>query len=224
MMDYFAKNAYQNHKVAHAYDDLRFVSWYGRIVDRLEKNEIRKGIATVVGNPAEQLIIDAPCGTGRISAELVRMGYKVVGIDISEEMLLESEVRHTLRRFPWFMGYVCVDLANLPFKTESVDAIASLRIMGHLPNEVKAAVLREFQRVTRTGAVIMFYLNNLLLHMKRVVMRIVGLKSKLSPWYPLEHKIILSLLTESEGFELAYYKDLIRYITESRVYVLHKNQ
>lgn len=40
--------------------------------------------------PKNSLLLDIPCGNGRIARELWRRGYRVTGIDISEEFITEA--------------------------------------------------------------------------------------------------------------------------------------
>ena len=42
------------------------------------------------GKVPVSLVLDLACGTGSLSCELARRGYGVVGVDLSEEMLMEA--------------------------------------------------------------------------------------------------------------------------------------
>src|SRR5215831_19107319 len=41
-------------------------------------------------------VLDVPCGNGRLSFELVKHGYRVTGIDISEEFIEEAKSKCAL--------------------------------------------------------------------------------------------------------------------------------
>ena len=45
-----------------------------------------------------KLIAELGCGTGNITGRLAKMGYDMIGIDISEEMLLEAKEKEKLRK------------------------------------------------------------------------------------------------------------------------------
>ena len=47
-------------------------------------------------------VLDAGCGTGRVTIELDRRGVDVVGVDVDERML--AEARSKAPRVPWILG------------------------------------------------------------------------------------------------------------------------
>jgi len=49
-----------------------------------------------LNNPAAKEICDCGCGTGSISVRLARKGYRLTGIDLSEDMLLEAQKKARL--------------------------------------------------------------------------------------------------------------------------------
>jgi len=63
------------------------VNWAARFAREMPVFE------TLFGSPGEGGIIDAGCGPGRHAAELSRRGYRVVGVDASEEMLAVATTR-----------------------------------------------------------------------------------------------------------------------------------
>ncbi len=67
--------------LADVYDQLvswaPYEKWVRDLVRRLRRHGLRRG----------QLVLDAACGTGLSSIPLARAGYRVVGVDRSEEML-----------------------------------------------------------------------------------------------------------------------------------------
>ena len=85
-MDYKARSAYKDSKIVNEYDSKRFYSIRGKVINFLEKSAIEKAIK-YIALPAASEILDLPCGTGRISIFLAEKGYKVMGGDISPEMI-----------------------------------------------------------------------------------------------------------------------------------------
>ena len=69
--------------LAHWYDQLTGDVDYAGWADWLERH-FRAGKIPV------SLVLDLACGTGSLSCELARRGYGVVGVDLSEDMLMEA--------------------------------------------------------------------------------------------------------------------------------------
>ena len=96
-------------------------------------------------SPASR-ILDAGCGSGVPVAEaLEAAGHRVVGLDLSA-----GQLRLT-RQMAVQLEPVQADLARLPFRDESFDAVVSFYAVIHVPREEHLAVLNEFGRVLRRG-------------------------------------------------------------------------
>jgi cyclopropane fatty-acyl-phospholipid synthase-like methyltransferase len=63
--------------------------WRQAISPRQTKAEADFLVRTLKCDPGAHLL-DVPCGNGRLSFELARRGYRVTGIDISEEFIAEA--------------------------------------------------------------------------------------------------------------------------------------
>lgn len=102
---------------------------------------------------APRRITDLGCGTGRQTAGL-RSRYpdaEVIALDLAEGML--DVARHNLES-PQAAGWVCGDLAALPFAERSVDLLFSnLALQWCLD---PAAVFAELHRVLRPGGLLLF--------------------------------------------------------------------
>lgn len=86
-------------------------------------------------------VLDAGCGAGHLAAELAERGASVVGVDVSGEMLSAASERVPEGEF------VRADLGSgLPFRTDSVDGVASslafhyVRDWGPLFDELRRVV------------------------------------------------------------------------------------
>ncbi|MEO8601004.1 MAG: class I SAM-dependent methyltransferase [bacterium] len=98
--------------------------------------------------PRDGLIVDAGCGTAKWVIFLRRLGYRVVGIDIS----LEASRR--ARRAAPDTPIVVADAQRTPLPDASVDAILSLGVVEHDEAGPQAA-LRELRRILRPDGVLM---------------------------------------------------------------------
>jgi SAM-dependent methyltransferase len=87
--------------------------------------------------------LDAACGTGRHTAELVRLGHRVIGVDTSLDMLAVARAR--LPGVDLRVG----ELTQLPMPDATVDVVVCALALVHVPE--LAAALAEFRRVLRTG-------------------------------------------------------------------------
>ncbi|WP_066952728.1 class I SAM-dependent methyltransferase [Streptomyces lushanensis] len=93
-------------------------------------------------------VLDAGCGTGRALAPLraaVGPYGTVLGLDLTPEMLAEA-VRAGRGRSGRLL---LADVARLPLRPRSLDAVFGAGLISHLPRPVEN--LRELARVVRTG-------------------------------------------------------------------------
>lgn len=83
-------------------------------------------------NGNKNLLLDLACGTGSLSEEFSRMGYDVIGVDASEEMLNEALDKKFDSRLN--IQYLCQDMTKLDmFGTIDV-TICALDSINHLKN------------------------------------------------------------------------------------------
>ena len=113
-------------------------------------------IEQLVDPGPNDLILDVGCGYGRVAERLLSKGAKVVGIDISREM-----IRYCHRELQGeFAGAIC-DTGNLPFCEGSFNKIVCVGVLVHV--ESPQQVIREFARVLKPGGTFVTVNNNLLL-------------------------------------------------------------
>jgi ubiquinone/menaquinone biosynthesis C-methylase UbiE len=101
-------------------------------------------------NQREVAGIDLGCGTGRLLAFLhdAWPGLRLTGVDLSVPYLAEARrlVGKTAR-----VKLIEGAAEKLPFTDSSVDFVVSSFLMHELPDEVRAAVLKETARVLKPG-------------------------------------------------------------------------
>lgn len=99
-------------------------------------------------------VLDAGCGTGRALTPLraaVGPSGAVVGVDLTPAML-EAAVRAGRDRDGQL---VLADVAALPLRSESLDAVFGAGLVSHLPRP--AENLRELARVVRPGGTLALF-------------------------------------------------------------------
>lgn len=99
---------------AHYYDrlmeDVDYAAWADHI-DNLIKQSGAKG----------KSILELGCGTGSVTTGLVRLGYEVTGVDISEDMLCEAQKKLEDEKLRALL--LCSDMRNLDFEALSPDIV-----------------------------------------------------------------------------------------------------
>ncbi len=88
-------------------------------------------------------VLDAACGTGAVSAQLVALGHDVVGVDLSQQMLARARAAVPTVRFE--VG----DLTALPLPDDDVDHVVCSLALAHL--EDLRPFFAEAARVMRPG-------------------------------------------------------------------------
>ncbi len=92
-------------------------------------------------------ILDVGTGTGFLALILAELGHEVVGIDISRQML--KVAKEKARKAKVSVEFRQGDAENLPFKSESFDAVICRHLLWTLPNPERA--VKEWKRVLKDG-------------------------------------------------------------------------
>ena len=134
----------------------KYDEWFTTPIGKLVK-EFETDIILSFLNPEKgQKILDAGCGTGLFTVEILKKQAKVVGLELSLPMLLRAGERATGAHFNRIQG----DMLQLPFIDECFDKTVSITAIEFI-KDVEGAV-RELFRVTRRGGtVIVATLNSL---------------------------------------------------------------
>jgi SAM-dependent methyltransferase len=133
---------------AEGYDHGRFGHLWGRFYRAVEERAIRRAVQALARGGR---ILDAACGTGRITGLLVREGFAaVVGCDISRAMM--SVARRGLGQVEFLQS----DATRLPFENDSFDAVTCIGLLMHLDSETRVGVLKELARISRQPLVIQY--------------------------------------------------------------------
>jgi len=103
--------------------------------------------------PDNAHIVDFGCGTGNLSKTLVQNGFRVSGLDISQELLhLAKQQQDTNNK--WDVYHY--DGKHLPFEDNSIDAITTFSVLNYIhDNDDLLNTLKEFYRILKpSGQVI----------------------------------------------------------------------
>ena len=99
----------------------------------------------------DSVVLDVGCGPGTITAGLARRASRVVGLDMSADMVAEAR-RHAadcgLDKTSFEVGSVY----ELPWDDGSFDVVYAHQVLQHLSDPVRA--LREARRVLRPGGLV----------------------------------------------------------------------
>ncbi|MBW1707356.1 MAG: methyltransferase domain-containing protein [Deltaproteobacteria bacterium] len=141
--------------------DQWFETPIGRLIKRYESELISQMLAPRSG----ETILDAGCGTGIFTSDIIEAGGRVFGLELSSEMLRRARVRFKANAFQPVLG----NMLTLPFEDHSFQKAVSLTAMEFI--EDASAAIDELFRVTQPGGVI-----------------VVATLNALSPWADLRIK------------------------------------
>lgn len=149
---------------------------YFEIYRDKEREALEEGpaLAALLALPEGSLVLDLPCGWGRLRPALERRGYRVIGGDLSPLNLQ----RHRTE-FPGAL--VRMDLRSLPFSSVCADGVlCAYTSWGYFPSEEEnLRQLKEFTRVLKPGGVLLLDLAG-----RRAIER--NLSRTGNGWYPTQ--------------------------------------
>jgi SAM-dependent methyltransferase len=125
---------------------------YFKIYASKEREAEQEGpaLAGYLDAPPDSLVLDLPCGWGRLCPYWRQRGWKVVGGDLSPSSLAIHAERNPI-------DLVRLDLRRLPFKDSVADAIiCAFTSWGYFLDEVENfRQINEFARVLKVGGALL---------------------------------------------------------------------
>lgn len=101
--------------------------------------------------PRDLTLADIGCGTGSLTFELARFAHKVIGVDLSGEMLRRARALGKERKID-NVEFRRGDALKLPLASHSVDAAFSVMVLHFLPEPERA--IAGLCRITRPGGTV----------------------------------------------------------------------
>ena len=126
----------------------KYDRWFETPIGKLVKKYESKLIRDMLQPGPGEHILDAGCGTGIFTYDLLTVGARVTGLDLSFPMLRRAGFKAASYPFHLVQG----DLRQLPFAANSFDKAVSVTAIDFI-EEAKSAVYELF-RVTRPGGCI----------------------------------------------------------------------
>ena len=142
-------DAYKN--LAASYDRLTNDVDYEATVAFYEEILRREGVTP-------RTVVDLACGTGSVTEILARKGYRVTGVDMSEEMLTEAAMKTMNLEQPPM--YSCQRLQNLRLPRGVDMAVCALDSLDYIldPEDCKEAIRRAYKALN-PGGIFIFDVN-----------------------------------------------------------------
>jgi len=103
----------------------------------------------IIGKVKNKTILDAGCGTGRISLHLLKKGAKVHGIDIGPNMIKNAKMK--TEQYKNRCEFKLASLYKIPYQKNSFDIVVSNLVLSHIKNLDK--VVNEMTRVLKPNGV-----------------------------------------------------------------------
>ena len=101
-------------------------------------------------------LLDLCCGTGTLTLLLSRMGYELIGVDTSPEMLSQAREKAETAPFPVPPLFLCQEAAELDLYGTVEGAFCALDGFNYLPPEDLPELLRRLHLFIEPGGVLAF--------------------------------------------------------------------
>ncbi len=105
--------------------------------------------AEMAGEHPDPLIAEIGCGTGRVTKHLQDAGSRVIGLDLSPEMLAVARATHEN------LTFAAAHAGALPLGAGTLSGLVAWYSLTNMPTDALAEVFAEFARVTRPGATVL---------------------------------------------------------------------
>lgn len=125
--------------------------WWGEHLHRYEE------AAKLINKPNAK-ILDIACGSGFGSNYLAKLGYQVIGGDLSHDVVLDCSNKYKLDN----LEFKQIDGTQIPFEDKFFDVVISFETIEHTTEFQK--MLNEFKRVVKKDGIIILSTPNFLIN------------------------------------------------------------
>jgi len=126
----------------------KYDQWFETPIGALVKKYENKLLLDLLQPRPGEKILDVGCGTGVFTLNILSLGTRVTGLDISQPMLVCA--RQKAEKYP-FRG-VAGDMKSLPFSDECFDKVVSMTALEFIEDGKEA--VKDLFRVTKKGGVV----------------------------------------------------------------------
>lgn len=133
----------------------RYDQWFTTPVGSLVKRFEAQLILDLLRPAPGETILDAGCGTGIFTNDLLSHGSRIFGLDISPSMIRRARQKAREGRFQPVLG----DISALPFLDASFDKAVSITALEFI-QDARRAVAELFRVTKRGGVVVVATLNS----------------------------------------------------------------
>ncbi len=123
---------------------------FAYVYDRLTENVDYKSYAAYIKRLFESYgknifsVLDVACGTGSLTAELSKLGYEMIGVDKSEDMLSEAQAKKFEENLD--ILYLCQSAEELDLFGTVQGAVCTLDSLNHITDE--DTVIEAFKKIS----------------------------------------------------------------------------
>jgi ubiquinone/menaquinone biosynthesis C-methylase UbiE len=126
----------------------KYDQWFTTPIGSLVKKYESELISDLLMPCPGEVILDAGCGTGVFSLDILSSGSQVIGLDISLPMLRSA--REKFGGYPFYQ--VLGDISTLPFREGTFDKVVSITAIEFIKDAKKCVA--ELFRVTKRGGIV----------------------------------------------------------------------
>jgi ubiquinone/menaquinone biosynthesis C-methylase UbiE len=134
----------------------KYDQWFTTPIGLLVKKYESELLLSLLRPRSEELVLDAGCGTGIFTLDILACGTRVIGVDLSLPMLLRALEK---TKGYAFKG-VFADMTRLPFLENAFDRVVSVTALEFI-EDGKGAVGELFRVAKKGGLIVVATLNSL---------------------------------------------------------------
>jgi len=152
-------------------------------------------------------ILDIGIGTARISKEILRQGHKIIGIDITPEMLKYSQQMLRQLGYGKDCDFVLSSMSHLPFKENCFDGVVSIRTLKYAAHPFK--VLMEAHRVLKQEGIFIVEFPNIKTYYSLLILldKLIGKRKLRVKYFALSD---MMECIKKTGFDVLGVKETLR--------------